>query len=232
MKLALVGDIGGTNARFALWRDDHLEAVQVLATADFPGPEQAIMAYLQAQGLPLGAIGSVCLACAGPVSGDLFRFTNNHWRIDRTAFCQALQVDELLMINDFFAMALGMTRLAEHERIPVCEGQAQAERPVLVIGAAGGPTIPVTVARAIIGVLDFGLGAQDALAIPFAMSFGETLLIEEGSALAAMEGDLAALGHKAIRKGAAPIKANALGRRADGSWEVATEPRNAGAVTP
>ena len=31
MKLALVGDIGGTNARFALWRDEQLEAVQVLA---------------------------------------------------------------------------------------------------------------------------------------------------------------------------------------------------------
>lgn len=138
MKLALVGDIGGTNARFALWRDDHLEAVQVLATADFSGPEQAIMAYLQAQGLPPGAIGSVCLACAGPVGGDLFRFTNNHWSIDRAAFCQRLQVDELLLINDFSAMALGMTRLTEREQVVVCEGQAQVERPVLVIGAGTG----------------------------------------------------------------------------------------------
>ena len=66
MKLALVGDIGGTNARFALWRDEQLEAVQVLPTADFAGPEQAIVAYLQAQGLPLGSIGSVGLAGAGP----------------------------------------------------------------------------------------------------------------------------------------------------------------------
>jgi gamma-glutamyltranspeptidase / glutathione hydrolase len=103
---------------------------------------------------------------------------------------------------------------------------------VLVIGAAGGPTIPVTVARAIIGVLDFGLGAQDALAMPFAMAFGDTVLIEEGSALVAMKDDLVARGHKAIRIAPAPIKANALGRRADGTWEAATEPRNAGAVTP
>jgi gamma-glutamyltranspeptidase/glutathione hydrolase len=103
---------------------------------------------------------------------------------------------------------------------------------VLVIGAAGGPTIPVTVARGIIGVLDFGLGAQDALALPFAMSFGDTLLIEEGSALEAMQADFVARGHTAIRVAPAPIKANALGRRADGSWEVATEPRNAGLVTP
>ena len=103
---------------------------------------------------------------------------------------------------------------------------------VLVIGAAGGPTIPVTVARGIIGVLDFKLGAQDALALPFAMSFGDALLIEEGTPLAAMQAELERLGHKGIRAGTAPIKANALGRRADGSWEVATEPRLVSVVTP
>jgi gamma-glutamyltranspeptidase/glutathione hydrolase len=103
---------------------------------------------------------------------------------------------------------------------------------MLVIGAAGGPTIPVTVARAIIGVLDFRLGAQDALALPFAMSFGDTLLIEEGSALVPMKDALTALGHANIRVAPAPIKANALGRRADGTWEVATEPRMAAMVTP
>jgi gamma-glutamyltranspeptidase/glutathione hydrolase len=103
---------------------------------------------------------------------------------------------------------------------------------VLVIGAAGGPTIPVTVARGIIGVLDFKLGPQEALALPFAMAFGDSLLIEEGTALVAMQADLAALGHKGLRAGPAPIKANAVGLRADGSWEVATEPRLVSVVTP
>jgi gamma-glutamyltranspeptidase/glutathione hydrolase len=64
------------------------------------------------------------------------------------------------------------------------------------------------------------------------MSFGDTLLVEEGSAVAAMQGDLAALGHNAIRLAPAPIKANALGRRADGTWEVATEPRMGAQATP
>lgn len=105
-------------------------------------------------------------------------------------------------------------------------------RVVLVIGAAGGPTIPVTVARAIIGVIDFKLGAQDALALPFAMSFGDMLLVEEGTTLAAMKEQLIALGHTNIRLGPAPIKANALGRRADGTWEAATEPRLVSVVTP
>ncbi|MHA6493498.1 glucokinase [Pseudomonas borbori] len=138
MKLALVGDIGGTNARFALWRDQQLESVRVLAVADYPGPEQAIVAYLTELELPLGAVDSVCLACAGPVSGDLFRFTNNHWRISRTAFCAELQVRELLLINDFSAMALGMTRVEAHERLSVCPGEAERDRPCVVIGPGTG----------------------------------------------------------------------------------------------
>ena len=85
MKLALVGDIGGTNARFALWRDEKLESVRVLATADFASPEQAIGHYLAGLGLAVGSLGAVCLAVAGPVSGEHFRFTNNHWRLSRSA---------------------------------------------------------------------------------------------------------------------------------------------------
>ncbi len=109
MKLALVGDIGGTNARFALWQDQALHSIRVHATADHHSPEEAIKVYLKEEGLEIGAIGAVCLSVAGPVSGDEFKFTNNHWRLSKTAFCKTLQVDELLLINDFSAMALGMT---------------------------------------------------------------------------------------------------------------------------
>ena len=138
MKLALVGDIGGTNARFALWENDQLRAVRVLATADFACPEDAIKLYLQGLNLPRGAIGAVCLSVAGPVSGDEFRFTNNHWRLSRSAFCQTLQVDNLLLINDFSAMALGMTRLQPGDVRQVCAGQAEPLRPAVVIGPGTG----------------------------------------------------------------------------------------------
>ena len=67
MKLALVGDIGGTNARFALWENDQLRAISVLATADFACPEDAIALYLQGLDLPLGAIG--WRVCAEPDAG-------------------------------------------------------------------------------------------------------------------------------------------------------------------
>lgn len=139
MNALLVGDIGGTNARFAMWHDNQLQAVKVLATADHDSPEQAIEAYLASQGIPRGGLAAVCLAVAGPVSGDEFRFTNNsHWHLSRRAFCQALQVEHLLLINDFSAMALGMTRLRAGEYRQVCPGQTDPSRPALVIGPGTG----------------------------------------------------------------------------------------------
>ncbi|SFL36565.1 glucokinase [Azotobacter beijerinckii] len=138
MKLALVGDIGGTNARFALWRNEQIESVQTLAAADFARPELAIEHYLSSLGLATDSLSSLCLGCAGPVSGEDFRFTNNHWTLNRTVFRQAMGLENLLLINDFTAMALGTTRLRENERIQICPGVAESDRPALVIGPGTG----------------------------------------------------------------------------------------------
>ena len=138
MTLALIGDIGGTNARFALWENDALHSVRVFPTADYTSPEHAIGVYMADLKLQKGDIGAACLAVAGPVDGDEFRFTNSHWRLSRQAFCKTLQVEQLLLINDFTAMALGMTRLQPDEYQLVCEGQADPARPAVVIGPGTG----------------------------------------------------------------------------------------------
>nr|WP_303622847.1 glucokinase [Stutzerimonas xanthomarina] len=134
----MVGDIGGTNARFALWRNQQIESVRVLPTVDYPRPEDAIRAYLQGVGQSVEALQAVCLACAGPVSGDEFAFTNNHWRLSRKAFCEELGLSDLLLVNDFTAMALGMTRLREGELIEVCPGRSEPGAARLVIGPGTG----------------------------------------------------------------------------------------------
>lgn len=98
-------------------------------------------------------------------------------------------------------------------------------RIVLVIGAAGGPTIPVQVARAIIGVVDFGLSSQDALGLPLIMAFGDTVIVEQGTTLEPMRDALIAFGHTNLRTATPPLKANALRRLPGGGWEVAVDPR-------
>lgn len=81
---------------------------------------------------------------------------------------------------------------------------------LLVVGAAGGATIPVQVARTLIGVLDWKLPVADALALPVLFSPGDTVTVEPGSRLEAMLPALVALGHASARPGAMPLKTNAI----------------------
>ena len=97
-------------------------------------------------------------------------------------------------------------------------------RPVLAIGAAGGSTIPVTTARAIIGAIDFDLSSRQALALPFTMAFGDSVLVEQGSWLERRVPALRALGHENISLREAPIKAGAI-KREGAIWEAACDPR-------
>ncbi|APE27475.1 gamma-glutamyltransferase [Aurantiacibacter gangjinensis] len=101
-------------------------------------------------------------------------------------------------------------------------------RLILSIGAAGGGTIPVQVAKALFGIIDFGLTAPEALALPTLYSPGDTVTIEEGSALEAMRGDLEALGHTVTAR-SLPLKANAV-QLVDGAWLGAADPRSEGAA--
>lgn len=97
-------------------------------------------------------------------------------------------------------------------------------RPFMVVGAAGGSTIPVTTARAIIGAIDFGLSARDSLDLPFLMAFGDRVLLEQGTWLEARADAFRALGHTDLMVREAPIKGGALLRRGNG-WETARDPR-------
>ena len=100
-------------------------------------------------------------------------------------------------------------------------------RLVLAAGAAGGATIPVQVARILIGVIDFGLPVDQALALPVLYSPAETLVVEQGTALEAMIPALQALGHQQVIARELPLKANAALLGADG-WSGAADPRSEG----
>tara|TARA_B100000378_G_scaffold149_1_gene262 strand:- start:116870 stop:118612 length:1743 start_codon:yes stop_codon:yes gene_type:complete len=105
-------------------------------------------------------------------------------------------------------------------------------KPRLAVGAAGGTTIIVQVAKAIIGVVDWGLTAQQAIALPFLYSPGDTLLVEEGTDLEAMLPAFRALGHEDARTMPGRLKANAV-EWVDGQPIGAADPRSEGAmVTP
>jgi gamma-glutamyltranspeptidase / glutathione hydrolase len=90
-------------------------------------------------------------------------------------------------------------------------------------------TIPAQVAKAIIGVLDWGLSIQDAIAAPTLYVSDDLVIVEkspQGEALVAMVPALEKLGH---RVSAFPLgsKANGLERTATG-WRGGADPRSEG----
>ena len=96
----------------------------------------------------------------------------------------------------------------------------------IAIGAAGGTTIIAQVAKALIGVIDWDLSAQQAIALPQIMGLGDRVTIERGTRLEAMVPALQALGQRTILVEPG-YKANAAERVA-GRWVGAADPRSEG----
>jgi gamma-glutamyltranspeptidase/glutathione hydrolase len=98
----------------------------------------------------------------------------------------------------------------------------------LAVGAAGGSTIITQVAKAIVGVVDWDLSAQDAIALPLVYApGGSTVYIEAGNGLDAIIPGLKALGHADIQVGDLYLKANAVEWK-NGRWVGAADPRSEG----
>jgi gamma-glutamyltranspeptidase/glutathione hydrolase len=99
----------------------------------------------------------------------------------------------------------------------------------LAVGAAGGATIPAQVLKAIIGVVDWHLTAQQAIALPVIFApGGDTVYVERGSFLEGMAPQLQALGHK-VEVRPPSFKANAV-EWINGGWAGGADPRSEGAA--
>jgi gamma-glutamyltranspeptidase / glutathione hydrolase len=96
----------------------------------------------------------------------------------------------------------------------------------LALGAAGGPTIIAQIAKALVGVLDWDMSAQDAIATGLIFSPGKTAYVEAGTERATMAPALVALGED-VKVTPLGLKANAIEWK-DGRWVGAADPRSEG----
>ncbi len=99
-------------------------------------------------------------------------------------------------------------------------------KPVFAVGAAGGKTIPMQVTKALIAHLDWGLNARDAIGLGLIYYDRDALILEQGTALEAMQRPLEKLGQK-VRIGKLGLKANAAEKTPTG-WVGAADPRSVG----
>ena len=134
---ALVGDIGATNARFALVEPGGaLTSTRALLCDDYPTIADAIAAYLADAGgaKPVAAV----LAVAASPTGDAVAMTNHPWTFSIEALRTSVGLSRLKVVNDFHANAAVVPFLARDERIQVGPGEPAADAPIGVIGPGTG----------------------------------------------------------------------------------------------
>lgn len=134
----LIADIGGTNARFAVvesavapFRD-----LGRTPTADHADPVAAIEAFVlpRLDAAPRSAI----LAVAAPIEGEAIRFTNNDWVLVPSRLREALDLETVVVINDFEAQALALPHLGADDVVPLGGGTRRPDATMAVIGPGTG----------------------------------------------------------------------------------------------
>ncbi|MBK8158877.1 MAG: glucokinase [Rhodospirillaceae bacterium] len=135
--LALVADIGGTNARFALRRPgvDGLEKMKTLSAADYPNIDNAITTYLDwAEATPTEA----CFAVACPAREDQIEFTNSTWHFSRAETAALFGWQRFETVNDFEALALGVPHVKPEGLHAVRRGTIETKGACAVLGPGTG----------------------------------------------------------------------------------------------
>lgn len=147
---ALLADIGGTNARFALTDPDAgtlvLREQRSLPAAEFASLQHAAEHYLDGVGVrPKQA--SIAVAC--PVSGDEVRLTNRAWAFSQAELKRALGLDQLKVINDFGAVAHAVPALGVNDRVLLHGSDELPPRgPITVLGPGTGLGVALLVGDA------------------------------------------------------------------------------------
>ena len=116
-------DIGGTHARFALaevadGRVTHLGEPVTMKTAEHASFQTAWEAFDEMLDQPIPR--AVAIAIAGPVTGEVIKFTNNPWIIRPALINERLNVDAYTLVNDFGAVGHAVAQAGAEHFIHLC----------------------------------------------------------------------------------------------------------------
>ena len=193
------------------------------------------------------SFGPICVASAAipehgtsdmaavDAQGDVAQVTSTIESI----FGSGLSIDGIMLNNeltDFDLDPVGRTGCAAANRVLPGKRPRSSMSPTIVygpdgkvriaIGAAGGSTIIAQVAKALIGVIDWHMSAQDAIAMGLIYTPGPGGAVEQGTQLETMLPALAQLGER-LRVAPMGLKANAI-EQVGGRWRGAADPRSEG----
>lgn len=141
--LLLVGDIGGTHARFALYQggtdgNGELHRHRTLSAVDHRAFDEAIRAYLSGVGVQSSDLLGGGFAVAAPLLGGVVQFTNSPWSFAQHELQVSLQLSRLTLLNDFEALAVRVPAMTSDETFTLRAGHHESRSARLVLGPGTG----------------------------------------------------------------------------------------------
>lgn len=134
----LIGDVGGTNARFSVIADENSEAGEplIVKTADYATIDDAIRTAV----LDRSSIrpNSAVLAVAGPVEADEIPLTNCPWVVKPRQMLSSLNLGDVVVLNDFEAQALAVVALGSEHMEQIGGGSPEPNAGRVVLGPGTG----------------------------------------------------------------------------------------------
>lgn len=132
----VAGDVGGTKALLRCVEPDG----SVSREARYLTPSYATFDDLLREfaGTLPGAADAACFAVAGPVYGGRAELTNLGWVMDQSALSKAFAIPHVTLVNDFYAVALGVPLLDERDLLSLQRGQRDRTAPIGILGAGTG----------------------------------------------------------------------------------------------
>ena len=141
----LVGDVGGTNCRFALaHKTEHaktnqggieLTSLSRLSVKDYPDFYEALEGYLS----DLGERPThISFALAGPKFNGAIKMTNVDWTVSEDELKRRFGFESAILSNDFAAMARGAALMPDDGFQNIISGKVNYSHTVAVLGPGTG----------------------------------------------------------------------------------------------
>ena len=135
----LVGDVGGTNARFALVdTEGRVRNLHVFEAKNYASLTEVIAEYLErtvGRKRPPRAV----VAVAGPVLDGEIEFTNLDWQVSEGDLLATFEFEAVKLINDFAGQALACPLLTADDLRPLGPRlRGGSDCPMVVMGAGTG----------------------------------------------------------------------------------------------
>jgi glucokinase len=138
--VGLVGDVGGTNARFALVdAQGHIRNPRSFPCKDYASLTDIVAEYIETtvgKKRPPKAV----IAVAGPVMDGEIEFTNLDWRVSEGDLLAHFEFEAVELINDFAAQALACPLLEGADLRPLGKTLPRGPHdcPIVALGAGTG----------------------------------------------------------------------------------------------